>query len=123
MKELLRIEIQNETLLTKILCGIAFFTFFYPFRFACKYNISTGISRFGTKINHPVGTSYNIRIMFYHQDGMSLFYQCIKRSQQFFYIMKMKTGCGSSKMKRILLLALPFPKKGSQLYPLRFTTG
>ncbi len=99
------------------------FDFLYSFRLACIHYITTAISRFGTKINQPVSTFYNIRIVFYNKDGMSLFNQCIKRREQFFYIMEVEACCRLIKNEKYFIIALPFSKKRGQLYPLRFSAG
>src|SRR6185437_5094040 len=52
---------------------------------------------------------------------MSLFDQCIERSQQLADIMEVKTGCGFVEDKEDMSLRPAFAEKGGQLYPLCFS--
>src|SRR5436190_5161115 len=72
-------------------------------RFPSKHHIASFIAGLGTKINDPIGAANYIQVMFNNDDRMSLFDQCIKRCQQFFYIMKMKTRCWLIKNEKYLI--------------------
>src|SRR5258705_8271681 len=103
----------------------ALFIFFNISRFTGEYNIAAFITGFGTKINDPISATNNIQIMFDNDDRVSLLDQCIERSKQFFYIMKVKTCCRFIKNEKDLIGvgASSFSKKRCKFYPLRFTAG
>src|SRR6187431_605728 len=107
------------------MCRDALLAFGNVGRLTCENHIASFITSFRTKINDPIGTSNNIKIVFNNDDRMSLFYQCIERSKQFFYIMKMKTCCGFVKNEKDLsgVGSFSLSQKRCKLYTLCFTTG
>ena len=109
--------------ISKELSGDTLLILFNISRFSGKHHITAFITCLRTKINDPIGTANNIQVMLDNDDRMSLLDQCIKRSQQFFYIVKMKTCCWLIKNEKYLvgIDRSSFSKKRSQLYTLRFT--
>src|SRR5690606_21276742 len=92
--------------LLQIGCCAASFFFFNIHWLACKNQLSTFVTGFGPQLNQPVGTFYNICIMFNNNDGMPLFDQGVERSQQLFNIVKMKSRSGFIKYKKHLMMGL-----------------
>lgn len=61
------------------------------FRASCKYNIAPFFSTFGSKIDDPVGAFYNLLVMFYKNNRMTVVDQGIDRFQQLVYIVEMQS--------------------------------
>src|SRR5713226_3752211 len=53
------------------------------------YNLAAAIAPFGSHVDHPIGTAYDVKIMFDDQDGAAVLDQALKGGQQFGYIVEM----------------------------------
>ena len=69
------------------------------FRGAGKDQTTALISSLWSKIDNPVGRTYNIHIMFYNNNRMSFSKKSIKRLKQFFDIIEMQTSSRLVKYK------------------------
>jgi hypothetical protein len=76
--------------------------FFQVSGLSCKHKITAFSTGFRSQVNYPVGAFDHIGVVLDHNNRMALVDQSIKRSQQFFYIMKMKSGSGLIKNEKDL---------------------
>ena len=56
---------------------------------SCEYQLAALVTRFGSKVNYPVGTFDHVQIMFNHNNRMPLFNQGVESSKQFSYVLEM----------------------------------
>ncbi len=70
-----------------------------------------------------VGTFYQIQVVFYHDDRMTLLNQGIEGKQQLIDVVKMKAGGGFIKNKNNLVFGGSPADKWSQFYSLGLPTG
>ena len=61
------------------------------FRSTLEHDLSACVTGIRSEIYHPVGSPYDIRIMFYNHDGMPFGYECIERFQQLLHIIEMQS--------------------------------
>ena len=78
---------------------MAFLLFFKVLWLARKDQLPAPVPGLGPQIDHPVGASDHIRIMFNNNNGVPLLDERVKRAQELINIVEMQTGSWFVKYK------------------------
>ena len=64
------------------------------FRLTCKNKASSIFTTLRTKVDNPVGTFYDVKIVFDQNDGVAPIDECIENIEEFLHVVVVKANSG-----------------------------